>query len=51
MFGQLSPIFKWKFCFFGLGCHRLRQAVEVDRGDDVAIVAVSIDRQNHHIAF
>jgi hypothetical protein len=37
--------------FFGLGCQRFWQAVEVDRVGDVAIVPVSIDRQNHFIAF
>ena len=43
LFGQFSPIFKWKFCFFGLGCQRFWQAVEVDRVGDVSIVPVSID--------
>jgi hypothetical protein len=37
--------------FFGLGCQTFWQAVEVDRVGDVAIVPVSIDRQNHFIAF
>jgi hypothetical protein len=36
---------------FGLGCQRIWQAVEVDRVGDVAIVPVSIDWQDHFIAF
>jgi hypothetical protein len=32
--------------FFGLGCQRFWQTVEVDLGGDAAI-----DRQNHFIAF
>ena len=50
MFGQASPILKWKVCFFGLGCQGLLQAIEIDRVGDVAIVPVLIDRQNHFIA-
>jgi hypothetical protein len=37
--------------FFGLGCQRFWQAVEVGWGDNVGIVPISIDRQNHFITF
>jgi hypothetical protein len=36
---------------FGLGCQSFWRAVEVDLAGDVAIVPVSIDRQNYFVAF
>jgi hypothetical protein len=42
--------FSVEVLFFGLGCQRFWQAVEVNRVGDVAIVPVSVDRQSQFIA-